>query len=277
MVEHEPNEYQFKHETHVSLDEYRGVGRDIMELNHAVTDGFMRVSDMRGDIVITQKPQARVTDYDQVGNVRVGKFLRLPNIYNWNTENSITQIKRDNDTWHIAINDQELAQNVAQSNDGTKKFDDIFIPAFQKEIKKGMAKCLKNEKLLNGGKYDFAFQVDYSFSVFYGVPVLGTVAYETLTHNLNFESAYKFILGMIVVNAGSNLICLLTSRLNQLFNKMGIDFGHDDSPFAWPDLNEPFVKHSAIEHLMPAIPIDRLIRGNIYLDKNGEKLIKRVL
>src|SRR3989344_3485850 len=117
--EREPQDYQFKHHRRVSLDEYRGAARDLMELNDPVADGFMQTADMRGDIVIVQKPQDRVIDYDHIGSVRVAKSVGMPRLDMWN-RNDMVQTIKENDTWYIAVNDQELAQRLARSGDGKR-------------------------------------------------------------------------------------------------------------------------------------------------------------
>jgi hypothetical protein len=82
-----PNSYRNKHQFGIHLDTYNGIASDVMELNAPVADRFMQVSDMRGDIVVIRKPQDRVLDYDDVGFVRVAKFLKMPRLDFWKGNN----------------------------------------------------------------------------------------------------------------------------------------------------------------------------------------------
>lgn len=109
LNEQEPKEYKFKHPRRISIDSYNGVaGGGIMELNNPIADGFMRVSDMRSDVVIMKKPQDRIRDYDDIGFVKVA-----------------------DDVWYIAVNDQDLADKVARQAGDDRKFDERFVDAFQ--------------------------------------------------------------------------------------------------------------------------------------------------
>lgn len=162
MLDVEPKGYEFKHAHRISLDGYRGVGHDLMHLNDPVADGFMRVSDMRSDIVVTQKPQDRALDYDEIGFVRVGKFLNLPRMELWHGD-GIVDIKKEDDIWLVAINDQALANKVARSNDGRRKFDDLFIEDFRDALIRGSIQCLKNEKILNNGRYNLSTLTSYVY------------------------------------------------------------------------------------------------------------------
>jgi hypothetical protein len=274
MTESEPKEYKFKHKTQVSLGEYRGVAHDIMELNHSVMDEFMRVSDMRRDIVIIQKHQDRSTNYDQVGNIRIGKLLQAPQVINLG-KNKTTQIKKRDDAWKIVIDDQKLAQSSARSNDSTKKFNDIFIANFQNEIKNGMESCLMKEKLLNWGEYDYSFFFGY-FGLLADGLILGTAMSEALKRNLDLNSAIGFTLGIGAINVTVNLLKLAVIQI--LKREEMRDFPLKIGPINLfhADWNDPFTRHSLAEYLIPPVPLDRLIRGSIYLDKNELKLVNKV-
>lgn len=165
MAEREPQDYKFKHNKQISLEQYRGIASDIMELNNPITDGFMETSDMRGDIVIVQKPNQRVMDYDGVGNVRVTKNLQMPRL-DLRKGNNASETERDDDgVWFIAVNDQALADEVARdrnlAGNGKNNFDERFVVAFRAEVNKGLKTCLKREKLLNSGNYNYSFIVAY--------------------------------------------------------------------------------------------------------------------
>lgn len=278
MAEQEPQGYQFKHRTRVSLDEYRGVARDIMELNAPVADGFMQTADMRGDIVIVQKPQERARDYDQIGTVRVAKFLQMPRLDVWNRNNTV-QTRKEDDTWYVAIDDQELAQNVARSPDGTGKFNDRYVNAFQQELKKGMKDVLKREKLLNGGEYNFAFLVSYHNFLVHNLLTLPLLELEILLQSSNIAQAAdgtaKIAVAYAGVNAafnGFNLFCSLVG--NFLEKKGGIS--RDKRMIRDADFEEPFIRHSIPEYIMPTVPVDRLLRGMKYLRDHGNELVEQV-
>lgn len=277
MTERGSQEHQFRHQTQVSLEQYHGVAHDIVRLNDRIVDGFMRVSDIRKDVVIVSKPEKRVTDYDQLGFVRVGKFIKLPNFNEW-TGNDMLQTKKENDCWIIAINDQELARNVARTNTGDKKINDLFIDAFQHEVQKGLRSILKKEKLLNAGEYDLAILLGTTNAAL----VAGTFTefiYRAASSGLDANHIKALLIAFVGFNLILNLANLGLAGSKEIFGpEEKIDLPGLREIFkiaSDSDWQEPFVKHSPVEYMLPVIPIDRLIRGLTYLDKNGDKLIDR--
>ncbi|MBI2338451.1 hypothetical protein HYU95_04690 [Candidatus Daviesbacteria bacterium] len=263
--------YQNKHFKSIHLDTYRGIASDIMELNRPVADGFMKTSDMRGDVVIMQKPQDRVWDYDEIGFVRVAKLLKLPRLNFWRNGTGFIQTKKSEGVWYIAINDQELANKVVRAEDNSRKFDERFVDAFKEEVKRGLVTCLKREKLLNGGQYNFAFLVGYHGLISYNLvagPSILAAAFISGEASL-VASALAF---SSIANAASNGINLFGAGLTHVEQRLFGDVFKGNTP----DFNDPFVKHSLFELIMPPVPIDRLILGLRYLNKHSHELIKTI-
>lgn len=262
--------YKNKHPRAIHLDTYNGVACDLMELNEPVADGFMRVSDMRGDVVILRKPQDRVRDYDEIGFVRVAKLLKLPRLDFWKNSNGLVQTRREGDVWYVAVNDQDLADKVARMDGDTRKFDDRFVEAFRDEVKHGLVSCLRREKLLNSGQYNFGFLVAYhgllGYDLLCGASFL---AIAVLDRNISVAA------NAIAIAASSNTLWNtfnlfqvgMTYVNKRLFGPQNFARSFD------PNFNDPFIRHSLPELVMPPVPIDRIMRGNMYLDKHGDKLI----
>lgn len=272
MIVHQPEGYEFKHAQRIHLDSYRGVGKDFMSLDDRIADGFMRTSDMRGDVVITQKPRERVHDYDQLGHVRVAKFLRMPRIDFWNGDN-VTETRKDGDGhWNIAINDQELADKTARAGTGKNDFDERFVTAFRSEVKRGLRSCLQREKILNGGNYNYGFLIGYHTVVAYNLLAFPTIAAAKIAVGDNPIEAFAVAGGLTaVINAANNTLVLGGAGLNHFRGRI---LGSQSALL--PDFNDPFVKHSVPEMIMPPVPVDRLIRGIRYLNSHGENMIAQV-
>lgn len=271
QVENGAAPYKNRHSKSISLDAYKGIASDLMELNAPVADGFMRVGDMRNDIVIVQKPRERVSNYDQIGNVRVAKFLQLPRLELWRGDTTL-QTRREEDVWFVAINDQELADKVARAETNGKKFDDRFVDAFKKEVGRGLTNCLRREKLLNGGRYDAAFGIGYYSLIFYDLLFFPAILASAVSGYANPDTVLKGIGGLAIMQTVHNTINLSWAVANYLQDKL---FGPDRYTGIGPIYNEPFVKHSPVELVLPVVPLDRLIRGSLYLGKHGKKLISR--
>lgn len=229
-----------------------------MELDLPTADGFMRVSDMRGDIVITQKPQDRVRDYDEIGFVRVAKFLKLPRMDFWKNDNGLVQTKRKDGVWYVAINDQDLADKIAHEAGDNRKFDERFVNAFRSEVRTGLASCLRQEKLLNAGKYNWGFFVGYAGGVKYNL--LGALfMVEAVLHR---DPALAGV-GVMLIGASDvlwNSVNLLAAGIDYVQQKYLIR--SEFFPTIYPTFNDPFVKNSLFDLIMPPVPIDRLIRGS---------------
>lgn len=269
-------EYKNKHPKSIHLDTYRGVACDLMELNDPLADKFMQVSDMRGDIVIVQKPQDRVRNYDEVGFVRVAKLLKLPKLDFWRSSNELLQTKKEDGTWYIAINDQELADKVARAQGDNRKFDERFVDSFRKEVKGGLATILKREKLLNSGKYNLGFLIGYKGFLVYDL-LLGPVFLADIILSGNIESMPIFLGGIAALNAVANTANLALAGFTWVDEKLSVPGRFDNTNFyVTTNFTNPFVKPSLVELIMPPVPVDRLVRGLFYLSKHGDKLINPI-
>jgi hypothetical protein len=162
-------------------------------------------------------------------------------------------VKRENNTWYVAINDQDLANEVARSEDKSK-FEDKFLVGFKQELGRGLTSCLKREKLLNSGHYNPAFLTGY-ISLGFDIPALAAVLAVSVKEPRLLPYASAYILYHIAfVDTFCNLLNWSRSKI--------ID-----------NNNDPFVKHSFPEFLLPGVPVDRLIRGLYYLEKHGSEMI----
>lgn len=277
MLDQEPQGYKFKHAKRIFLDGYHGVAKDLMQLNDPIADGFMRVSDMRDDIVVIQKPQDRVRDYDEIGFVKVAKFLKMPRMEFWHGDGMV-ETKREDGVWLVAINDQELADRVARSNDGKKKFDDMYVEAFRGEVTRGLTDCLKREKLLNSGKYNLAVYASYKSLLLFDLFLIPVVVAAKVAGGDNpVDIALRTSELYAILNGGYNVLNLISSGLREVRDRMVSRIGLSEIPgheFPMPRFNEPFVKHSLPEVVIsPAVPLDRLVRGALYLHKHGDRII----
>ncbi len=262
-IDNQP-EYEFRHKQRVLLN-YNGVASEQMQINNRTADKFMQVSDMRSNIVIEKKIEQRVQDYDEIGNVRVGKFIKLPKIGEW-TGKGITQTKNEDNIYHVAIDDQELARTVARANDGDgSQFNDRFITAFNKEVNKGIRTCLINEKILNRGQHSLA----YTYSLF-----------NTAVWNLSIGPSWigsELIMNEDPSSRAEGMLIAATFIALMNVKNQAVNLGHaaiDSLPFFKSQSNyrfgrtnyeDPIVRHSIPEYIMPGVPLDRLARGAFYL------------
>ncbi len=268
-IEMSSGDYKNKHSRAIHLN-YSGVASDLMELNPSVADNFMRVSDMRRNILIVQKPQDRVRDYEDVGFVKVAKFLKMPRLGLWRGDNMM-QTRSEEDTWLIAINDQELADKVARDQTAGRKFEDRYVDAFNKEVNRGLLNCLKREKLFNSGKYNLAFAMGYFSLLNYDLSLLPVVVAAGLSGHLN--TPVETISIITILTLTEHLFVNGLISLNAVYDDR---FGKFGGSMLSSGLNDPFIKHSALEFMMPIVPIDRLIRGSRYLSQHGDEMIRRV-
>lgn len=260
--------YQPTHDTQISLDEYRGVASDIMSVNPPVADGFMRVSDLRRNIVVVQRAEQRVVNYDQVGPVKTGKILNIP-IFERTPASS--EISYDEDSWFISVDDQTLARRSSEeTGKGSKKFDEVFTAQFQKEINARIKQLLLREKIIAQG--------DDPGLTFYGYLPIAIIPAAILTDPEvmpallekpgNLLAALALVYGFSsITNISSTIV---TESFSYLLDKL-------DSDRKRPrHFNHPFIRKGAkgfLQAPLPSIPVDRLIRGRLYLAQHGKEII----
>lgn len=267
-----PQDYQFRHAQKISMDSYGGISSGRMELYDPTADGFMRVADMRRDIVIAQKGQSRTYDYDQFGPVRVAKILEIPRI--GRGEDGFLRTHKENDTWLIEIDDQKLWKEVSKGEGTFRQREDQFTDRFRNEVLKGIGKSLVEEKLFNGGIYSPATTIGVaSLLVSYPMPAmieLSTIALGKHTLELDVISIVHIATAHLVLNTLSWLFAIVDQKQSRPFDLPAkINWVR-----ALPNKQEPWVRHKFPEFFMPPIPVDRLLRGAVYLKSHGNNLIQ---
>lgn len=266
-----PQDYQFRHAQRMSMNSYDGIASGRMQLDDPTADGFMRVADMRRNIVITRRGQSRTYDYDQVGPTRVAKILEIPRI--GRGENGALRTHREDDTWLIEIEDQKLWKEISEGEGTFEQKEDRFVDRFREEIVTGTTKFLLEEKLFNGGIFSPAVVMGGLSVIHYALPVLAeavTIASGRHTIAVDISSVISVACNHLLFNG---IAWMLTQRqpLGGGFEQMLPNWYH-----LVPDSREPFIRNNPLEILMPVVPVDRLIRGGVYLKSHGDELIQTI-
>lgn len=250
----------------ITLEEYRGIGKDILKLNAPVAGGFMKTADIRGNISVTRKDPNKIVKPVFLKKTPAGSWLNT----------NITEIRQDGNDWQIGINDQLLAKKTKEAS--TKiTFDEQYITAFQEEISKGLRSVLKREKLLNSGKYNLTFTSSYLTFIGIDVMLIPIAQIATIFGSENMTTLSQNTL----VIASSYIVC---NVFRNGFNSLGVMTGNlrrrvglpEDSPFGlYSNYEDPFIKHSVSEHLLPPVPVDKFVKGLIYLNHNQNRLLEK--
>ncbi len=245
--ENGPQDYQFKHSTHISLDPYRGIANGIMDINNPVADNFMRVSDMRRNIVVVGKRPKRTYEYEELGPVRVGKLALLK--FGTLEDNEGSSIGKNDEDWVIAINDRAMWNQLPQDK-SLKIKQGQFVQLFKDEVRKGAIHCLIREKILNGDVYSPAVLMALAGSgVMYPTAVLAEIdSILAGQHSLGID------INVLLLTATSHFICNTISytlaTVRKKFEQIGpineILPETSGMRFA-PDYKEPYVRHKFLE------------------------------
>jgi hypothetical protein len=242
-----------------------------MHLDNKVADGFMSTADMRDHVVIVQKRRKAARDYDQIGFVRVGKLLQMPSMGSWKEGKFSSITKSKEEGWVIAINDQELADHVTRTGTGHKAFDGEFVTAFRTEVNDGLKNFLRREKLLNGGHYNLGFFEAYQATLGYDAFVFPIALTTSIALGDNPVHGALTVIGAIAaanfLSNGLNLAGAGLTHIREKYRSFLGDAGHT------PHYNDPFIKHSFLELVMPPVPVDRLVRGLVYLRNHGDTML----
>lgn len=240
-----------------------------MELNPEHASRFMETAYIRRDVFVTKGVENRIHDYDQVGNVRVGKFLKMPTFGKTETRrNDVTTVEKDTDSWNINIADQTLADRVVRRTSTDKSFDDAYTSAFSEEVQGGLRTILKQEKLLNSGEFNISFLASWGLSAFM---LDAFVAFLNLLSSASSPEDFSktLVVGAGVLPAGNaifNGVKLYRAIVDEMDKKSGYYLHSTRFPLInLPSMDEPFTRRKLKDVPMPPVPLDRLIKGNVYL------------
>jgi hypothetical protein len=260
-VNQEPQEYKYKHQERIILDGYTGIASGAMQLNEPIADGFMRVADMRKDIVVVRRGEPRVVSYETLDDVVVGKMVSMK-MGGRNQRSDVMSTNWGNE-WTIEIDDQALWKKVTNTDSvDNKKPEERFVEAFRGEIRKGTREFLWQEKIFNNGGQSPLVTSSYATSgVIASLEMIhGTAAYLVGANPTEFavNSAIFIATGDLIGNTLNWCLPRIFASRAKLHNM---------------DPDMPFVKRSFPDFFMPTIPVDRLVRGLAYDATHGSKLI----
>jgi hypothetical protein len=260
-ADQEPQGYQYRHLEIITLAGYTGIASGAMQLNEPVADGFMRVADMRKNIVVVKRGEPRVVSYETLDDVVVGKMVSMK----MGGRNQRSDVMSTNwgDDWTIEIDDQALWKKVANTDSvSNTKPEERFIEAFRDEVRKGTREFLWQEKIFNNGGYSPLVTSSYATSgVIASLEVIhGAAAYLVGANPTEFavNSAIFVATGDLIGNTLNWCLPRIFASRAKLYNM---------------DPNMPFVKRSFPDFVMPTVPVDRLVRGLAYDAMHGAKLI----
>lgn len=233
--------YQFKHPTHISLDSYQGIASGVMKLNDPVADEFMRVSDMRRNIVIVAKSQPRTYEYSELGFVKIGRMKLLD--YASSESNGTLTINRVKDSWVFVVDDRAMWDQLPQSEPVSKR-EELFVDRFRDRVRSAAINCLVREKIFNGGTYSPAVLMStmMSFATYSSI-ILG----ETASIMLDKHTLEVDVNSLIFLATGH----LVSNTVNWVWAMIG---RHREPlpglPSPYPDYEEPFVRHPSLRNIL---------------------------
>lgn len=262
------------HPHHIELL-YKGIGDDLMAVNSATADGFMKAGDMRYDIIVTQRRSDRVVEYDQLGNVRIGRRLEIPRK---NNEEKLVVVTKADNTWNISINDQLLADEVLREEKKDKKFDEAFVNRFEENVVDGLKNVLFREKIMNGDNINLTVVLNSLNTIFInGMYLPAFLGYEMV------NDATKIPLGITLIAAFNALHNITNSFViieNQLHYKLqewifGRTVPSNLDKLTTNNFNDPSIKSTFLDYMMPPTPVDRVIRGRRYLNNHKDEILEK--
>ncbi len=260
----------------ITLTNYRGFGRDLVELNQPVCDGFINTADIRANIVVVKKDPTELNPEQTDRKERV--LNKLPK-KTWQTPN-VAEVRRDHktETWYLGIDDDQLFRTTKEGS--TKMtFDEQYMAAFQTAISNGLRSVLKREKLLNSEKYNETFIAGYlSTCISLGIFTFGESALLLATPDLT-ELALGTVVNLgasLLISVGHNTILNAANYgRSWILNHREFQKFENSTPYSKRlSLKDPFVKHEFGELIFPTIPFEKLIGGTLYLKRHQHELLK---
>lgn len=273
MPERQEGPYQFKNAKKISLA-YAGIASDVIELHHPTADRYMGVTDARADIHILKAQRERTRGYAATDDVLVAEGS-LP--IEAGQPGKYASSEFADGTWIIRVDDQAIAREITEKGFEPGKFDEIFIEHFRKAVERALLQCLLKEKLLNNGKLNW--DLLYSQLSFLGSDlVIIPSAVGGIAASGNAVGAVQAaLLYGAVFHSRAHAVKILTRIMSKLSERRGLydeDSAFDrffhmssDDPLSRKYIEKPW------EVLYPAVPVDNLIRGFIYLYLHGDELL----
>lgn len=229
----------------IILDTYHGKSRDRLQLNTEIAGQFMRKADLRLPIAVVERTPLAPRVQNNFGSERFPKafqdILGIPD--------QRVRTRREDDIYFVEINDETCAKQAASQQ------------PFSEALMKGLRECLIEDKLFNGGIFGLEFALGYFYTLFSDVYLPATyIANYLTTKDLPslLYGAAKVAFFHIAFNTLGTTIAHAQSQMTK-GRRMNLGF----ILTALPD--DPFFKRSVIDFIAPPIPIDRLIRGLIFL------------
>jgi hypothetical protein len=248
----------------IILDTYTGVESAHLQLNKPVSNAFMSVTDMRADIFITNRKQRRQHNIEELGDTLIGKSFFVPSLSLRKTK--YTETLREGDQWIIAVDDQQLVQDISSKKTTAAEKQNAFIKEFKHEVHKGLHRVLVAEKLGNSGEFSYAFVWNYFNLLMTDVALIPALANQGIDAGDPQGAAsiclQFFFLTNMLVNGANNLMAD-NPEIPSYIGKA-----------KRPRLYEPFVRLNKAEVFLPPVPVDRLVRGSLYLRKHKDELIQ---
>ena len=277
MSETQPTHYVPESPYAMTL-KYSGIASDIMELNDPIADGYMDTTDARADIVIECAQPTRVFSYEGTSSVQAAKITRFAQF--------ATQRSRGNYSTEFAqgshiikIDDQAIAREIHDEGFEKGTFDERFVSAFQTTVQAALKTCLQREKLLNNGKYNVDFLMSQfgflGLDVFMIPHVVGIIAAAGYPGDAAKAGALLVSVHHVVAHSLKMREIAMRKRYEKLYP--GRRNAHRIPVLQSADANDPFVRRYSKkpwEMLFPPVPVDKLVRGIVYLHRHGGELVR---
>lgn len=239
-----------------------GILSDTASLNRGIAEQFMRVSDLRRDIVIIDSDKKPERSTVAVGSdvlawrsiVPLGELTKI--VFR---PQKFHQVELVEDQYQILIHDQIIDDDLRKSCQDRQDYEIRFLARLNSSVKGGMAEALLWEKV--------GFRDQYPNWMLY---IGGAPSFASFLALGEFKAA-TIILGFIVIcghlvcSAFSNSRFQLYKRLSGRFREFIPGFQLDLPPYINP--------RGWKEAILPTVPVDKWIKGRRLLAKHGDELI----
>lgn len=217
---------------------------------------------------ISTRPRISLRTYQGIGHdfielsaSKADGFMRVADM---RADISIVSTKKpkpspslDGRSWSVPVNDEKLMEKAFSGRKDGQSVEEVFHRLFRKQVLNGIDDCLGQEKTSNVGGDKMTTYVSYMAlaGCDLWLPYNGVIG--AMKHGNGLEIAAAVIAMMAIFNAGVNMV-----------NEISAVHGGASNP------DQPFVRHSLMEKVLPPVPLDRFVRGQLYLVMHGKSMFQ---
>lgn len=249
---------------------YAGNLAQQMELNRKGVERVLKIAHLDGQVFLTSlsPDRQRSAEANPDGSVTKKRFLLWGEKIEDEHANPLRRVIPTPEGWTIEINDTRIREELEKRNLTKEKLQTEFVRQFNSQLKQGLLESIWREKCSD--IKDPHLKIKKYFTI-------GPIFIQTVAHAPFFMAtplrATSLAVGLTILSYGAiNLIGQLSNigirNIKNEINRL--------NPNYFPEKILSFRQNfdNLLEHFMPQVEIDKVVRSVFFLGFKGETLVR---